>query len=419
MKIYYLEWKSFCTEDMVAAFEELGHIVKRVPFSSEEVRHNDRIEAELVADFQAFGPDFVFSFNYFPIISLACKKAGLRYVSWIYDSPYVMLYSYTIAYPGNYIFVFDKAVYNEFHSAGINTVHYLPMAANVKRLKAMTDIGDSANSASCHSPTAISPWNNIPQKNIPRTNNPWKNSPWENQTDIAFIGSLYTEKHQFYQRLEGISPFTQGYLEGLMAAQKQIQGYNFVQELLPPDIIQDLHRVLPMEPDPTGVESREYLFAQYVINRQITAEERTEYLTLLGEHFPYDLYTPNKDLQLPGCINHGPVDYYDMAPYVFKHAKINLNMSLRSIHSGMPLRIFDIMGAGGFLLTNFQADFLDYFVPGEDFVYYDSKDSFLGQIEYYLSHEEERAAIAQNGFNKIAAAHTYTHRVEEILSYLT
>lgn len=203
-----------------------------------------------------------------------------------------------------------------------------------------------------------------------------------------------------------------------MAAQKQVYGYNFIQELLTKDIIDDMMRILPMQPDPTSVESTEYLYAQYVINRRITATERAELLTAIGEKYPYDLYTPDRNLQLPGCINHGPVDYYDYAPYVFKTAKINLNISLRSIVSGMPLRIFDICGAGGFLLTNYQADFLDYFVPGEDFEYFESKRDLLDKIDYYLNHEDERAAIAKNGFEKIATAHTYKHRVEEILSYL-
>lgn len=388
MKILFMEWKSFGNEDILEAFRELGHTVETLPFSNREVHHNEEAENELVQKINAAAPDFVFSFNYFPIISLACKKADMRYVSWIYDSPYVLLYSYTIIYPGNYIFVFDKSVYAEFHSADIPTVHYLPMAANTKRLCAMTDFVT------------------------------FNASPWKNQSDIAFIGSLYTEKHQFYQRLEGITPYTRGYLEGIMTAQKQVQGYNFIQELLNKDIIADMMRVLPMQPAPTSVESTEYLYAQYVINRQITATERTELLSAIGEKYTYDLYTPDKNLRLPGCINHGPVDYYDMAPYVFKSAKINLNISLRSIQSGMPLRIFDIMGAGGFLLTNFQADFLDYFTPGEDYVYYESKQDLIDKIDYYLTHEEERAAIAANGFARIDAAHTYKHRVEEILSYL-
>ena len=192
-----------------------------------------------------------------------------------------------------------------------------------------------------------------------------------------------------------------------------------MQQTLTPDIIDDLMRVLPMQPDPTSVESVEYLYAQYVINRQITATERAQLLTAIGRKYTYDLYTPDKNLQLPGCINHGPVDYYDMAPYVFKTARINLNISLRSIKSGMPLRIFDIMGAGGFLLTNFQADFLDYFVPGEDYVYFDSTNDLLQKLDYYLTHEKERAAIAQNGYEKIKAQHTYKHRIEEILSRLS
>lgn len=388
MKILFMEWKSFGNEDLIAAFQELGHTVELLPFSNKEVHHNEELETELAQKIRASAPNFVFSFNYFPIISLACKKADVRYVSWIYDSPYVLMYSYTIIYPGNYIFVFDKSVYEEFHSAGIPTVHYLPMAANVERLQAMNNFSG------------------------------FQASIWKNESDIAFVGSLYTEKHQFYQRLDGITPYTRGYLEGIMAAQKQVQGYNFIQEILPQNIIEDMMRVLPMQPDPTSVESVEYLYAQYVINRQITATERAELLSLIGQKHSYDLYTPDKSLQLPGCINHGPVDYYDMAPYVFKSARINLNISLRSIASGMPLRIFDILGAGGFLLTNFQADFLDYFTPDEDYVYYESKQDLLDKIEYYLSHEEERAAIAQNGLAKITAAHTYKHRVAEILSYL-
>ena len=83
---------------------------------------------------------------------------------------------------------------------------------------------------------------------------------------------------------------------------------------------------------------------------------------------------------------------------------------------GIPLRAFDIMGSGGFLLSNFQSDFLDLFVPGEDFVYYESKEDMLDKIGYYLSHEDQRQAIAKNGHDKVAAAHTYRHRVREMLS---
>ena len=88
----------------------------------------------------------------------------------------------------------------------------------------------------------------------------------------------------------------------------------------------------------------------------------------------------------------------------------------RGIKSGIPLRAYDIMGAGGFLLSNFQADFLDDFIPGEDFVYYESKEDLLQMVAYYLDHEEERKAIAKNGHDKVAKGHTYRHRIREMFS---
>mgnify|MGYP003316955199 FL=1 len=65
----------------------------------------------------------------------------------------------------------------------------------------------------------------------------------------------------------------------------------------------------------------------------------------------------------------------------------------------------------------YQADFMDCYVPGEDFVYYESKDDLLSKIDYYLNHEDERIAIAKNGFERTAANHTYKHRIEEMVSY--
>lgn len=390
MKILQLTWKSFGNDDIATAFRHQGHDVIEYPYLDKEEPTDREAVKRLAAEFKSKNADCVFSFNYFPVVALACKELGMPYLSWIYDSPYVRLYHYSVVYPTNYIFVFDSSVYLEFAKIGVTTVHYLPMAANVARLDAMTE-------------QAV-----------------FRRTEWRNEKDVAFVGSLYTEKHQFYQRMNDISDYTRGYLEGLMASQKLVHGYNFIQESLKarPEIIEDMKKSLPMTVSNDGVESIEYLFAQYVVNRQITAMERQELLSEVSQKFGLDLYTPDKEFRMQGCKNHGPVDYYDFAPYVFRNAKINLNISLRSIIAGIPLRAFDIMGAGGFLLTNFQSDFMGLFVPEEDFVYYDSREDLMNKIEYYLSHEEERAQIAKNGHKKIAENHTYEHRVEEMLSYL-
>ena len=114
-------------------------------------------------------------------------------------------------------------------------------------------------------------------------------------------------------------------------------------------------------------------------------------------------------------MNSGPVDYEKEMPIVFKNSRINLNMTLRSIHTGIPLRAMDIMGCGGFLLTNYQEDFLEHFEPGVDYVYYSSCEELLELAEYYMNHEEERLEIARNGYHRVKTGHTYRNRVEYLL----
>lgn len=46
MKILMLEWKSFGNEDIISAFKELGHDVKTIPFSKDELHHDDTEEAK-------------------------------------------------------------------------------------------------------------------------------------------------------------------------------------------------------------------------------------------------------------------------------------------------------------------------------------------------------------------------------------
>ena len=395
MKILFIEWASYGNEDMKEAFRKEGHTLVCFPFFNKDARNDGSAVAGLPAILHKETPDVVFSFNYFPIVSNVCKQENIRYISWIYDSPYVMLYSYTAINPCNTIYVFDKDVYLEFYKAGISTVHYLPMAANVERLDAL--LPDAVHNA------------DTDNTNIHNTDD--SNYLY----DISFIGSLYTEKHNFFERMTSLSDYTKGYLDALMAAQMNVQGYNFIQESLSP-IMEDLYHALPMEPNPDGVETKEYLYAQYVINRKITGLERYDLIQAIAEKHHFDLFTHDRSFQLPGLTNHGSVDNYREMPFVFKQSRINLNISLRSIKSGIPQRAFDIMGSGGFLLSNYQNDFPDYFTPGEDFDFYESKADLLNKIDYYLENEVERLQIAQNGHNKIAAAHTYRHRVREMLS---
>ncbi|MFP3153747.1 DUF3880 domain-containing protein [Lachnospiraceae bacterium ZAX-1] len=383
MNILFLDWPCFGKIDAIFSLQQAGHNLTMFFHDN----YQDRISTSFDTYFAGIATqkkfDFCFSFNFYPVLSENCKKHCLKYVSIVYDSPYVALYSYTIINPNNYIFIFDSQEYLKLQKMGISTVHYLPLPVNATIIDFLQKKGFNRKKSTC---------------------------------DVSFVGALYNEDHNFFERLTGVNDYTRGYLDAIMEAQIKIYGYNFIEDALTPNIISELKRVADYGTDAYGIETAEYIYANYFIARKITSIDRQRTLTAIAKKFPLKLFTLNKDAVIPNALNMGAVDYYSEMPYVFANSKINLNITLRSIQSGIPLRAMDIMGAGGFLLTNYQADFLNYFVPDEDFVYYTDIDDLLQKIDYYLHHEDRRKQIAKNGHQKVKENHNFDKCFKEIFS---
>lgn len=390
--ILFLEWNSFANEYMKRAWMAAGDTFTCLSFSAKEknTRFDPELTTQIAKALLTGNYDYMFSFNYFPVAAMAAKACRVRYVSWVYDSPYAQLYSETVHYPTNDIRVFDRAEVERLQSLGVETVSYLPMAADVEYY-------DSLQVAEGK----------------------------QYQADISFVGSLYQESDmQLHHRLEAMAEYDRGYLEGMLQVQKNLYGQNILEELLRRDqgFLRRMEEVCPLTPHPDAFATEEWYYANFYLYRKVTACERMDILTMLAEQYAIKVYTHTKDgnIQSLECSEklkkalYNPVDYYSQAPYVYKNSKINLNITLRSIGSGIPLRAFDIMGCGGFLLTNYQADMLELFEQDKDFVYYTDYEDLMAKVEYYLKHEDERNAIARNGYEKVRRNHTYIHRLDVI-----
>lgn len=387
MKVLYIIWEAFGTEDVRAEFNRRGYEIDEYKISRKENSFsNPRLEQEMIAKISGEDYDFVFSWNYFPIVAIACNVCKMPYAAWVYDSPLVPMWHCTVVSPYNYIFIFDKADYMELKEKGINTVYYLPLAANVDRYDSYK-MDEEIEEAY--------------------------------QIPISFVGSTYTEnRYKGYKALSWLEDYTKGYVDGLMLAQKKIYGNLLMEEMLTPEIVGELRKVIAGKMHENCNFSLEKYFGQVMLPHYITAMERQEILALISERYPCYLYTHKKTPALPHIINRGTAANRKESCYIFRCSKINLNITLRSIRTGIPLRAFEVMGSGGFLLTNYQEDFLDYFEPGVDFVYYDSYEDLLRKTEYYLTHEEERQQIAKNGYEKVKKYHTYRNRFDTMLEVM-
>lgn len=386
--VLFLVWKSFGNEFMEKCLQDEGYEVVSFDFprESEDVRGSAALTEEIARKIFEVRPQFVFSFNYFPVAAIACKACRTKYVSWVYDSPHVLMYSQTALYDTNRIFVFDSYEVERLRMLGVKCVYYLPMGAAVQHYDSFL---------------------------------PDEKAHARYDSEITFVGSMYGEKQQYlFRYLEDVDEYTKGYLDALMLTQKSLYGIDILEPGLTPQIVENMQKVCPVHANGDGMETAEWTFANYFLARKVTQMERRELLEALSQVHEVNLFTPQETPFLPRVHNRGKIDYYTDMPYAFKCAKINLNISLRSIHTGMPLRALDILGCGGFLLTNYQPDFEEYFTAGEDYVYYDSREDLLALVDYYLAHDEERKQIAANGYRKAKEKLSYRGQVEKMLDLI-
>lgn len=90
-------------------------------------------------------------------------------------------------------------------------------------------------------------------------------------------------------------------------------------------------------------------------------------------------------------------------------------MTIPNIKTGIPLRVWDILGSGGFLLSNYQPEFDDYFKAGSTLDIFEDRDELLEKTAFYLQHESLRKKIAKQGREYVAKEHNYTARLSVLL----
>ncbi len=136
---------------------------------------------------------------------------------------------------------------------------------------------------------------------------------------------------------------------------------------------------------------------------------------MLSRYYPVTLFSDVTDAELQNVAFKGYVNYLTEMPDVFRRSRINLNITLRSIQSGIPLRCLDIMGAGGFLMSNYQPELAQLFENGREMAMYESKEDLLDKVNYCLTHEEERKEIAYLGREKVRKEYDYKVAVQKIV----
>ena len=393
MEILIYRYNSICEPDIKQAFESFGITVhqEKMEMTDKQVSPS-RCSAKITEWLLSHELSFVFSVNFYPAISYTCNHFKVPYVCWSVDSPVAELFSNALKNEWNRIFLFDRAQYAFFHPYNPEHIFYLPLATNVRR------------------------WEKVI---MDMTEEDYR----KYGGDISFVGSLYSEKSRYDRLLADnlLSSYTQGYVNGLIQAQQKVFGYNFIYDTLSEEVIREIAAADPAfyRGQDVFLDTDRYLVAHQYIGMKLANAERISVLSALSERFHVSLYTRSDASSLPRVHVKGGAGTLTEMPKIFQASKINLNITMRPIETGLSLRIWDVLGCGGFLLTNYQAEIPEYFEIGKDLEVYENMEDLMQKADYYLHHEAERLEIALNGYEKTARYHTYEMRLAEMIRILS
>ena len=440
MRLLLYSWKANNEQILADNLIKCGFEVR---WFGKECKHFTRdmeLAAEMIPYINQQSIEAVLSFNYFPMLSMICNTCQIPYFSWVYDCPHFTLYAKQIMLPCNHIGIFDKEMVKHLQETyRVPTVFHAPLAVDTEYFdKMIREVwGSSA---------------------VDSGNDWYESMPAKYQCDVSFVGSLYTDEHNYYDMLNvaegGSKAAEDSVAESSNAALTSLnqvitrQCFDYKQDYLRPALASGEidARVINDKMKEQGLMLGEDYFANpedillaAVPEKKVTVEERHILLTQIAEgnfanlaqgdfsdkqrgnsdkqgEFSFKLYTGSDTRKFPvlDACNQGTVDYHTQMPLVFAASRINLNISLRSIHSGIPLRVLDIMACGGFVLSNWQPELAEYFTAGEELALFESKEECMEKIAYYLTHEEERKKIAAAGKRKVQELFSYEKGLERL-----
>ncbi len=380
MKILLYDMGAFTQNDIMSTLDKMGIAYENVLYKLKDIQSDPYFEKRIKEILNEGSFDAVFSVNFFPVLARICNDVSIKYIAWSYDSPLREKdLEETMGLPCNYVFLFDREECKKWNRKGYQNVFHMPLAANVERLDEIKITEDDKRKFAC---------------------------------DVAMVGQLY--ESVLPELLEFADDYSKGYISALIETQLKLYGAYLFDEVVMDELTERMNAAFARIPgNPISLETDAL---RVHMAKEVTNLERSILLEEMAAGHKINLYSSNKGGLSENVNWKGSAGYFDEMPKVFKLSKINLNISLKCIQSGIPLRALDILASGGFLLSNYQPELAEYFIDGEDCVMYYSLEDALAKCEYYLTHEEERLAIACNGREKVEALFGYVDRIKEMLT---
>lgn len=136
------------------------------------------------------------------------------------------------------------------------------------------------------------------------------------------------------------------------------------------------------------------------------------------EVYGFDWDNPRHMFTLPPEYNKGYLSH-EKSVIAYSSAKISLGVhSITNSRTMQSMRTFEILGCGGFFLTQHTRAIEYMFKNHVHLVWSSSYEETVDLMDFYLNNEVERERIALNGQKFVYENHNYEKRASEIVEAL-
>ena len=376
MRILFFQWNSFLNPGIEAALQKLKIEYEIFHYNFKDWEKDEHFLEQFDLKLCNSEVELVLSVDYSPLIAEVCHDRDIPYAAWIYDSPIHIHSTREMMYPTTNLFCFDRGQAQVYQKQGIRAFH-LPLAADPRQfLKEKISAADRKNY----------------------------------QAQVSFVGQLYKTDYTYY--CGPLTTYQRGYLDGIINAQGKVYGAYFIPDLLSDELLQGMNEQYHMASGGTASITKKEL--EYMLACEVTSRERYVALAVLSNHFQVKHYAQTADERLTRVEFMGYADYYHEMPKIFRLSDVNLNISLKTIQTGIPLRCIDVLACGGFLISNYQEELAEYFRLGEELVTYGDLEELVYLTDVYLKDPAGRNQIARCGQERIRQDFTYERALQQI-----
>ena len=304
-----------------------------------------------------------------------CNDNKIIHINWCVDDPFyerVMLRSKFIPSPFRIDFVSDRDYVDAMRTEGYNA-HFLPLGVDPQ----------------LYHPTGK-----------------------EYERDCAFVGNSYLAQVDEFSRghetfLDTMAPFLADCLQQYLRDSSVDIG----------SVIGEHVKTLSL-PSELSFEKATFIakhFAGYLFRKQV--------VSALIEGVPgFELYGDDGWQRLFKHIKVNKVRYGNTLRDVYASTRVNVDINRVVIRSGFTQRVFDALAAGAFIITSAKPIVEEFFCTTgkrKEIVTFQNGAELVDLVRYYLSHENERKAIATRGRERVGNHHTYDHRIGEMFQVLS